>query len=128
MLAGLRAFREVEVGGSVATAPAPGPLRVAAWNLERCLYPGAAAALLRDQGAGLVLLGEMDAGMHRTGNRHTTRELASRLGHRYAFGLEFSEVAVGVLDAATMRRRDLFLTSVGAVGQLGILCSLEPHQ
>jgi endonuclease/exonuclease/phosphatase family metal-dependent hydrolase len=92
--AGIPAFRQVELGGTV-TAPAPaGPLRVAAWNLERCLYPEASAALLRRHGAALALLSEMDLGLHRTGQRHTTRDLAAALGHRYGFALEFLELAV----------------------------------
>jgi endonuclease/exonuclease/phosphatase family metal-dependent hydrolase len=92
--AGIPAFRQVELGGSV-TAPAPsGPLRVAAWNLERCLYPRASAALLRQHGAALALLSELDHGLHRTGQRHTTREVAAALGQSYGFALEFLELAV----------------------------------
>ena len=93
VLAGLPAFGEVEVGGDVASPAGDGVLRVAAWNLERCLHPERAAALLRRHGAGLALLSEMDLGVRRTGNRHTVREVASRLGHRYAFGPEFLELA-----------------------------------
>lgn len=92
-LAGLPAFREVELGGGAGPPPPAGPLRVAAWNLERCLHPEAAAALLRRHGAGLALLSEMDDGVHRTGNRHTVREVAAALGHRYAFAAEFLELA-----------------------------------
>src|SRR5689334_4394789 len=54
-------LRQVEVGGTLEAA-APTQLRVAAWNLERCLYPDAAAALLRRHGVALALLTEMDAG------------------------------------------------------------------
>jgi endonuclease/exonuclease/phosphatase family metal-dependent hydrolase len=91
-LAALPAFAEVETGGT-APPPPPGPLRIAAWNLERCLYPQASAALLRQQGVVLTLLTEMDNGCHRTGQRHTTRLLAEALGQRYAFGVEFLELA-----------------------------------
>jgi endonuclease/exonuclease/phosphatase family metal-dependent hydrolase len=35
----------------------------------------------------------MDAGMHRTGQRHTTRALAAALGHRYGYGVEFLELS-----------------------------------
>ena len=74
-MASVAAFGEIES----AAAPAgveKSLLRVAAWNLERCLYPDAAARLLRQQGVDLVLLSEMDSGMLRTGQRHTTRDLA----------------------------------------------------
>ncbi|HWX49029.1 MAG TPA: endonuclease/exonuclease/phosphatase family protein [Roseomonas sp.] len=91
-MASMPAFREIELGGAVATPP-PGSLRIAAWNLERCLSPAESAALLRRDRASLVLLSEMDHGCHRTGQRHTTRALAEALGHHYAFGLEFLELA-----------------------------------
>jgi len=86
------AFREVERGGSAAPTPQAGKLRVAAWNLERCLYPDPAAQLLRQQNVGLALLTEMDCGMLRTGQRHTIADIAARLGQQYAYGLEFFEL------------------------------------
>ncbi len=89
--AAIPAFREIEIGGT-AKDTAPGALRVAAWNLERCLYPDAAAALLRAHGARLSLLTEMDNGMLRTGQAHTIAEVAGGLGQGYAFGLEFLEL------------------------------------
>lgn len=91
-MAAIPAFGEVEVGGTATASARPGPLRIAAWNLERCLFPDDSAALLRAQGTSLVLLTEMDLGCHRTGQRHTTRLLAEGLGHGYAFGLEFVEL------------------------------------
>jgi endonuclease/exonuclease/phosphatase family metal-dependent hydrolase len=91
-LAAAAAFAQVETGGA-SPRPPTGPLRIAAWNLERCLFPDASAALLRQQGAALTLLTEMDHGCHRTGQRHTTRLLAEALGQRYAFGVEFLELA-----------------------------------
>ena len=93
-LADLSAFRQVETGGTVAAAVPPGPLRVAAWNLERCLYPEAAARLLERHGVSLALLTEMDWGMRRTGQHHTTRRLAATMRHAYGYGLEFLELAV----------------------------------
>ncbi|MBE9604184.1 endonuclease/exonuclease/phosphatase [Acetobacteraceae bacterium H6797] len=91
-MAGIAAFGEVETGGQAQAPVPPGPLRIAAWNVERCLFPGETADLLRTQGAGLVLLSEVDNGCHRTGQRHTTRLLAEHLGHGYGFGLEFLEL------------------------------------
>jgi endonuclease/exonuclease/phosphatase family metal-dependent hydrolase len=89
--AAVPAFRQVEVRPARASV-ASGRLRVAAWNLERCLYPEAAAALLRTARADLTLLSEMDVGCHRTGQRHTIAEVAACLGHAYGFGLEFLEL------------------------------------
>ena len=37
----------------------------------------------------------MDLGMARSGNRHTTRDLAESLGAGYAFGVEFVELGLG---------------------------------
>jgi endonuclease/exonuclease/phosphatase family metal-dependent hydrolase len=88
--AAIAAFRQVETGGEAAGSVAP--VRIAAWNLERCLYPDAAADLLRAHGADLSLLTEMDNGMLRTGQAHTIAEVARGLGQRYANGLEFLEL------------------------------------
>ncbi|HEX5327505.1 MAG TPA: endonuclease/exonuclease/phosphatase [Acetobacteraceae bacterium] len=90
--AAVSAFGQVEIGGSSVTAPGAGPLRVAAWNLERCLYPHVAAHMLRRHGVRLALLTEMDRGMLRTGQAHTIAAVAAALGHRYAYGLEFLEL------------------------------------
>ncbi len=46
-------------------------------------------------GASVALLSEMDLGMARSGNRHTTRDLAESLGAGYAFGVEFVELGLG---------------------------------
>ena len=43
----------------------------------------------------LIILNEMDIGMARSGNVHTTRKLAFRLGMNYAWGLEFVELSNG---------------------------------
>ena len=43
----------------------------------------------------LIILNEMDIGMARSGNIHTTRKLAFRLGMNYAWGLEFVELSNG---------------------------------
>ena len=75
--------------------PPPATLRVAAWNLERCTAVEASAALLARSGAGVALLSEMDLGMARSGNRHTTADLAAALGAGHAFGVEFVELGAG---------------------------------
>ena len=83
--------------GEPAARPAPPAraLRVVAWNLERCQQLEASAALLEAHAPDVLLLSEMDWGMARTGNRHTARELAARLGYGYAFGVEFLELGLG---------------------------------
>lgn len=83
----------VELGGRAPAAPLALPLKVAAWNLERCLFPEASAAALG--GADVVLLSEMDCGMARTGQRHPTAEIAATLGMAYAYGVEFLELGLG---------------------------------
>lgn len=94
-LQGLPCMMTVEVGGA-AHAGRPGfPLTVAAWNLERCLFPAEAAAMLAETGAGAILLSEMDNGMARSGQAHTTAELARHLGMAYAYGVEFVELGLG---------------------------------
>ncbi len=71
------------------------PLTVAAWNLERCLFPKQSAALLKHERANIVLLSEVDDGMARTGQHHTSAEIADALGMAYAFGVEFLELGLG---------------------------------
>lgn len=94
MLAALPCMTQVETGGA-GGAPLALPLTVAAWNAERCLFPEASASLLRETGAGVVLLSEMDSGMSRTAQRHTTAELAQHLGMHWAYGVEFLELSLG---------------------------------
>lgn len=87
------AFGEIETGGSIAAPHHGARLRLAAWNVERALYPEASAALLAAQGVDLALLTELDCGCHRTGQRHTLRDMARLRGQRYGYGLEFLELA-----------------------------------
>ncbi|MGR3807037.1 endonuclease/exonuclease/phosphatase family protein [Pasteurella testudinis] len=69
--------------------------RVIAWNLERCLDVSASAVLLRQYNPDIVLLSEMDNGMARTQQRHTTQALAQELGMYYLYGVEFLELDLG---------------------------------
>ncbi len=70
-------------------------LTIAAWNMERCKHVEASASVLRERGADLVLATEMDWGCARSGQRHTTAELAAMLGFGHVFGVEFVELALG---------------------------------
>ena len=83
----------------VALAPSPTAGRdaalVVAWNAERCKILDESAALLAAQGADVLLLSELDWGMARSAQHHCARELASRLGCAYAYGVEFLELELG---------------------------------
>jgi endonuclease/exonuclease/phosphatase family metal-dependent hydrolase len=95
-MADLACMNAVEKGGRAERAePLPFPFTVAAWNLERCLFPLQSAEHLGATGAEIVLLSEMDDGMARTRQRHTTAELAEELGMAYLYGVEFIELGLG---------------------------------
>jgi endonuclease/exonuclease/phosphatase family metal-dependent hydrolase len=90
------AMNALEVVQPPGTAPDAGPaISVAAWNLERCKHVEASAEVLAARNADVVLATEIDWGCARSGQRHTTRELAALLGHGYAFATEFVELALG---------------------------------
>jgi endonuclease/exonuclease/phosphatase family metal-dependent hydrolase len=91
----LGALEAVEVAPPPARPAQPRELRVAAWNLERGRFLAPAAAVLARARADVVLLSEMDAGMARTDQNHTTRVLAAGLGHGYAYAVEFLELGLG---------------------------------
>jgi len=90
-LASVAAFAEIELQQPSATPP-PAEIRIAAWNLERCLYPDEAARILQRNGVDLALLTEMDVGVLRTSQVHTIGRVASTLRQGYCFGLEFLEL------------------------------------
>lgn len=95
-MADLACMTAVEVGGRAERAePLPFPFTVAAWNLERCLFPLQSAEHIGATGAEIVLLSEMDDGMARTRQSHTTAELADELGMAYLYGVEFIELGLG---------------------------------
>lgn len=88
-------------------------LRVLQFNAERGRNWFALALMLRAMpalGADLLLLNEMDIGMARSGNVHTTRMLAYATGYNYAWGLEFVELTRGTHaeQQATVGERDTF--------------------
>jgi endonuclease/exonuclease/phosphatase family metal-dependent hydrolase len=93
---------EIEVRNGVSSATPPKALRVVAWNMERGRHWRDGARLIREAEAlrapDLLLLGEMDCGMARSGNAHTTRELARALGMNYAYGVEFLELTGGEIE------------------------------
>ncbi|MDB5585943.1 MAG: Endonuclease [Devosia sp.] len=94
-MAGLECLQRVEAPPAAPSPALAFPLRVGAWNLEQCYAVEATAEMLRAENVSLVLLSEVDNGMARTGQRHTSRDIANQLGMNYAFGLEFLELDIG---------------------------------
>jgi endonuclease/exonuclease/phosphatase family metal-dependent hydrolase len=91
----LPAFNAVEIRGPAPVLRPDGPLRIAAWNAERLKYQVASADLVAGVAPDILLLTETDIGMARSGNRHTTADLAGALGMGYAYGVEFLELGLG---------------------------------
>jgi endonuclease/exonuclease/phosphatase family metal-dependent hydrolase len=98
------------------------PLRVVAWNAQRCREPARAAEYLRATGGDVFLLSELDVGMARSGQAHSPRELAGRLGCSAAFAVEFLELGLG--DAEEQRSHSGRENEVGYHGG-GILARGE---
>ncbi len=94
-LESLPCMNTVERAGEPGSGALSFPLAVAAWNLERGLFPAESAAKIAATSAPVVLLSEVDDGMVRTGQRHVTAELAATLGMEYAYGVEFLELDLG---------------------------------
>lgn len=95
LLAETPAMNAVQLGGHATRAVLGTQFTAAAWNVERCLFPAESAAHLATISPDIVLLSEVDHGMSRTGQRHTTAEMAEKLGMSYAFGVEFHELDLG---------------------------------
>jgi len=68
-------------------------LKVVEFNMQRGKRWLESAGYLKD--ADVVILNEMDIGMARSDQQHTTRLLAYYLGMNYAWGLEFIELTLG---------------------------------
>lgn len=95
LLAQMPAMNAVQQGGTASASLLGSQFIVAAWNVERCLFPEDTAAHLAAVAPDIVLLSEVDHGMARTGQRHTTEVIATQLGMAYAFGVEFHELDLG---------------------------------
>lgn len=94
-LASVVSLQRVEAPASGLGEPLSFPLTVAAWNLERCYAVEKSADTVAREGADIALLSEVDNGMARTGQRHTSRDMAAQLGMAYAYGVEFLELELG---------------------------------
>ncbi len=95
LLREIPAMTSLQVGGTGSAPQLPHVVNVAAWNVERCLFPKESAEMLRPHGPHVVLLSEMDSGMARTAQRDTTADVAEALGMHYAYGVEFYEMDLG---------------------------------
>lgn len=95
LLGEMPAMNAVQIGGSATATALPRDFTIAAWNVERCLFPEDTAAHLATVAPEIVLLSEVDHGMARTKQRHTTEVMATQLGMAYAFGVEFHELGLG---------------------------------
>ncbi len=91
------ALHVVEVRPPARPASIGARARVAFWNAERLKYQAPSAGLMASLRADVLMLCELDLGMARTGNRHTTSDLADTLGQGYVFGAEFVELGLGDL-------------------------------
>lgn len=75
--------------------PSPSSARIVFWNAERLKYLTPSIAVLGATKANAYLLCELDLGMARSGNIHTTASLAQDLGAGYIFAVEFVELGLG---------------------------------
>lgn len=93
---------DLELFNGAASASPRKTLRLIAWNTERGRFWREGARLIQQTPAlrdpDIVLLGEMDLGMARSSNEHTTREMAAALRMNYAYGVEFLEFTGGELQ------------------------------
>lgn len=94
-MATVPAMKMVQTGGAATSAVLPKRFSAIAWNVERCLFPEQSARHIAPLHPDIVMLSEVDHGMSRTQQRHTTEVFASELGMAYAFGVEFHELDLG---------------------------------
>ena len=90
--------RSVEFRQASAGPAGKRSVKAVAWNAERGRYLQPSAELLAGLDADIILLSEMDYGMARSGQRHTTAELAAILGCGYVYGVEFLELGLGSFE------------------------------
>jgi endonuclease/exonuclease/phosphatase family metal-dependent hydrolase len=93
----------VELYNAASDATPGDRLRLIAWNLERGRARQGAVQLIEAhpalQNPDIIFLSEMDRGMERAGNEHTTRLLAEALGMNYAYAVEYLELPRGKTEA-----------------------------
>ncbi|MFS4581977.1 endonuclease/exonuclease/phosphatase family protein [Phaeobacter sp. C3_T13_0] len=95
LMAEVPAMSGLQSGGQGRQDALAASVSVVAWNVERCLFPEDTASHIQPLEPQVVLLSEVDHGMARTGQRHTTEAMAHALGMTYVFGVEFHELDLG---------------------------------
>ncbi len=93
-------INEIELDNSISSSSSSDTsLQLIAWNTERGRYFEEYVKLIQEDPAfeapDIIFLGEMDLGMARSFNAHTTKEMATRLQMNYAYGVEFLELTLG---------------------------------
>ncbi|MBF9195246.1 endonuclease/exonuclease/phosphatase family protein [Microvirga terrestris] len=98
LLERIPALHAVEHSPPANPRPWPGSIRIAAFNAQRLKDRRATRHLMRQAGAQVTLLSEVDLGMARSGNAHTIRDLTAGTGDGYLYGAEFAELDLGSAD------------------------------
>jgi endonuclease/exonuclease/phosphatase family metal-dependent hydrolase len=98
--------------------------RIVFGNAERGKDLDASAALLGGLAADALLLCELDLGMARSGQAHTTRAIAQRLGTGYAFAVEFLELGLGDAKEQVWHAGEVNQAGLHGAAILGA-CALE---
>ena len=95
--------RAVEVRLAPKIRPLSSKVRLLAWNAQSCRRIEESAKVLAGLGADVLLLSEMDYGMDRSGQHHTTARLAEGLGCGYVYGVEVLSLANSPINEAGYR-------------------------
>lgn len=80
---------------SIGLNPKANHLKVFLINSKRGKHWLHLSELLKPYDPDVIILNDMDLGMARTGQQHTTRLLAHAIGMNYVFGVEFVELTRG---------------------------------
>lgn len=91
----------------------PANLKVMFWNAERGTDWNIFATSFAED-ADIIILNEMDWGMARSGNIHTTMHLADHMKMNYAYGVEFMELTNG--NAKEINATNGLLNEIGYHG------------
>ena len=86
-------YQAVEVRLASQIQPLSSKVRLLVWNAQYCRYIEDSAKVLAGLGADVLLLSEMDYGLDRSGQHHTTARLAESLGCGYVYGVEVLSLA-----------------------------------
>jgi len=88
-------LQEIQMGSGDSNRPIVDQFRIGAWNLERGAQWSKAVDCIRDAQLDVVLASELDFGMSRSQQLHTTQHMAQALGWHWAFAVEFIELGLG---------------------------------